>query len=229
MREVKTSNSTPHFALQLHATSAAACQGPMRVECSGLSVVLCVDGCLLCCVLVSPCSLASPGVVGFSARNKLLSERPMAAASAQSSAAKKRTKELPLLNPVRSPKRPIKNTDPNKPKPAPIATFSSVFAQDKQSALPVANNSAFFYTNEGFYSKQTSQSQGPLAAVASPAAAIPQSDPVNKSGPPPPISERPKQPEWPLLAASLLRALPPPPPPSSPDRRGDLALPCAPP
>ena len=48
------------------------------------------------------------------------------------------------------------------------------------------------------------QSQGHLAAIASPAAAIPQSAPVNKSGPP--ISKRPKQPKWPL-AAGFFRAL----------------------
>ena len=42
--------------MQLHAAPAAAGQGPMRVECSGLSVVLC------------ECSLVSCGVRRFSVR-----------------------------------------------------------------------------------------------------------------------------------------------------------------
>ena len=54
-------------------------------------------------------------------------------------------------------------------------------------------------------SPQTGRSQGHLAAVASPAAAIPQSALVKKKRTPP-ISERPKQPECPL-AASFFRAL----------------------
>ena len=78
-----------------------------------------------------------------------------------------------------------------------------VFAQDKQPALPLTNNSAKICTKhtklqqnpqkitpkkEGcpLYSTQTGQSQGHLAAVAvaSPAAVIRQSAPKNKSGPP---------------------------------------------
>ena len=39
-----------HIAVQLHAAPAAAGQGPMRVECSGLSVILCVVfPCVLWC------------------------------------------------------------------------------------------------------------------------------------------------------------------------------------
>ena len=82
-----------------------------------------------------------------SARNKLLSERPMAAASARSIAAKKKQESgLCSMHPVRPPKRPIKKHRPKLAKTSPNCHFSSVFAQDKQPALPVANNSATFYT-----------------------------------------------------------------------------------
>ena len=126
-----------------------------------------------------------------------------------------------MLTPVRPPKRPIKKHRPKVAETSRNGHFSSVFAQDKQPALPVANNSAKFDTNahkpqqnpvknhknEGFYSPQTGQSQGHLAAVALHLAGCGHSAVrSHEQKADPPISERPKQPEWPL-AASLLRAL----------------------
>ena len=49
---------------------------------------------------------------GISARNKLLSERPMAAAGLCSIYCGQKKRERPLLNPVRPPKRPIKKHRP---------------------------------------------------------------------------------------------------------------------
>ena len=55
------------------------------------------------------------------------------------------------------------------------------------------------HKNEGFYSPQTGQSQGHLAAVASPTAAIPQSAPVNKKRTPPSQSgQNSRNGRWPL-------------------------------
>ena len=97
-----------------------------------------------------------------------------------------------------APKRPLMK---HRPKPAETSQSYQlllVFAQDKQPAIPIANYSAKCCTKHtkpqqnprkspkkgGLYSTQTGQSQGHLlAAVASPAAAIRQSAPQNKSGP----------------------------------------------
>ena len=159
-----------------------------------------------------PTSLVRPNC---SARNKLLNERPMAAASAsaQPTAAKKKQGSGLCSIQCGHQSGQLKNTGQNQLKPAQIAilapfphnTSSPPFLQSRT----IAQNLTQTHTNpskthkksqnEGFYSTQTGQSQGHLAAVALPDAAIPQSAPVNKKRPPPSQSgQNSRNGRWPL-------------------------------
>ena len=144
----------------------------------------------------------------------------MAAASAQSSAAKKRTRERPLLNPVRSPKRPIKKHRPKQAETNPNCHFKLRF-RTRQVARPSSREQQRIilhnthktpakhtknHKNEGFHSPQTGQSQGHRAAVASPAAAIRQSahnSQRKKRSPPSQCGQNTRNGRWPL--ACVLR------------------------